>query len=208
MKKRILFPLAVLMCGGVDAKSRKHSYDPSASFDDMFQRMENHMTQMRKSFDALAEQTPQGDLALAMDEKDNQLIISISGFEAADKTFSANVNEDADVLTVKTDNASVMIHVRDKYVSVGITQRTQKEVEDKDEQGKKYKKMQTSSMSGSTMGRTVTHDVALLDPQPQINYDQQEKKLIIKLALLDAQKKGTSIPVNITAIPSQAVDEK
>ena len=203
MYKKISLPLLALVCMTSQARTKRAPLrSPFAHMDAMMEQMQKNMAQMSKSFDALWEQHQDDSadgLSLLIDEnkQGNAIVVTASGIEA--ENINATVNDDQDVLTVKTDNAQLIIYTKDKYISVDLTEQTEESKEQKNKKGEKQRIMHHVASKRSSFGRTVPHEITLGDPYPQVDYDKKTKDLTITLSYTkhDA-KKGTSIPVNIT----------
>lgn len=205
-KQTYALALLALVCTGAAAKTKRSRgmYDPFARMDAMMEQMRADMSQMAKSFEALWEdhrgQTHES-LNLSIDEGKDQNHVVITVENVQTNNVNANVNEDEDVLTLKTDDAQLTIHVQDKYISIDLSQHVEKRTENDDKKSKGN--AVHIATSRSSFGRTVPHAIALIDPNPGIDYDAQSKTLTIKLAYLKKGKtKGTAIPVNIMGIDS------
>lgn len=185
-----------------------------------FEQMRKHFEEMEKAFDeTFSNITLKSDSTAAMqltiDEDAKNKVVKVKITNVDTEKIDTEVNRNGNKLTIKTDNGSMVMHVKQNYMSV--TMEVIQEQTGKDEKGKEspFAKASedrakddataersdqnhfiSSSYFSSSHGQTLGHRVDLKNPT--IDYTKDTKTLTISIPYAQTEEEGsTKIPVNI-----------
>jgi len=160
-----------------------------------FKDMQDHFERMAQEFDEhFSHMKGQSEDAMQLSIDDNtqnkQVMLTVTNLET--EMVDTEVNRAGNKLTLKIDGGSIVLHVKNNYVSVSMEYMQKNE--EKDEKGKKQS--MGSSYFSSSFGQTVSHRLDLKNPS--VEYTKDTKTLIISIPYAQTEEEGsTKIPVNI-----------
>ncbi len=173
------------------------AYDPYDHMHAMIDSMRQMSDQMNQTFDEIHRhmsesfsgihhriQDSASTWKVSLDEADETILLRIKGI----KTNSINVtlDDEKDVLRIKTDEGTIIVYANGKALQVTIRQEQKTE---KDE------KITSQSVSQSIIARTIGAEIDM--EQSNIDYHKEEQELSLAFNKKRRKSKAKTLPVNI-----------
>ena len=100
------------------------------NFNDMFDEMQKSMQHMQELFAQSRQNSLQGGVHIAVEQKEKTALIIAKGLET--NAVDATVNDEGNNLAIKTDQGLINIDSEDNYIGINWQHKQEQEVKNKD----------------------------------------------------------------------------
>lgn len=187
------FPLFLLTSTGIQATNpfdhmhaaienmRQMHVQLNRSFDQMYQ-------QMNESFADVSNQLKERgrQWSIEFEEAEESVILKIRGVKT--NAVDATLDEEKDMMRIKTDEGLILVYSTGKAVQVTIRQ-------ERNTEKTNQSNYQAVSVNQSSIARTIGSEIDL--EESNIDYHQEESLLALKISKKKRKSKAKSLPVTI-----------